>query len=107
MEGAHLVSAPVLDARGITLRRGTREILRGVYLRVNRGELVALMGLSGGGKTTFLRAVAGLDTFDAGTLSVDGVSLQAGGSSPLSFASRATSPFIQFATFFAASGEAP
>ena len=79
MEGAHLVSGPVLDARGITLRRGSREVLRGVDLRVERGELVALMGLSGGGKTTFLRAVAGLEAFDAGALSVDGVSLQAGG----------------------------
>jgi len=79
VEGAHLVSGVVLDARGITLRRGAREVLRGVDLRVGRGELVALMGLSGGGKTTFLRAVAGLEAFDAGTLSVDGVSLQPGG----------------------------
>ena len=73
------MSATVLEARGITLRRGSRDILRGVDLRVGRGELVALMGLSGGGKTTFLRAVAGLEAFDAGTLSVDGVTLTAGG----------------------------
>jgi ABC-type polar amino acid transport system ATPase subunit len=73
------MSGPVLDARGITLRRGSREILSGVDLHVGRGELVALMGLSGGGKTTFLRAVAGLEAFDAGTLSVDGVTLTAGG----------------------------
>ncbi|MCU0252584.1 MAG: ATP-binding cassette domain-containing protein [Vicinamibacterales bacterium] len=76
------MSGPVLDARGIALRRGSREVLRGVDLRVGRGELVALMGLSGGGKTTFLRAVAGLEAFDAGTLSVDGVSLQPGGLPP-------------------------
>jgi ABC-type polar amino acid transport system ATPase subunit len=36
------------------------------------------MGLSGGGKTTFLRAVAGLEAFDGGALSVDGVQLQPG-----------------------------
>jgi ABC-type polar amino acid transport system ATPase subunit len=76
------MSGLVLDARGITLRRGSREVLRGVDLRVGRGELVALMGLSGGGKTTFLRAVAGLEAFDAGTLAVDGVSLQPGGPPP-------------------------
>jgi ABC-type polar amino acid transport system ATPase subunit len=72
------MSGPVLEARGVALRRGARDVLRGVDLRVGRGERVALMGLSGGGKTTFLRAVAGLEAFDAGTLSVDGVSLPAG-----------------------------
>jgi ABC-type polar amino acid transport system ATPase subunit len=73
------MSGLVLEARGVTLRRGSREVLRGVDLQVRRGELVALMGLSGGGKTTFLRAVAGLEAFDAGTLSVGGVTLKAGG----------------------------
>ena len=79
MEGAHVMSGPVLEARGVTLRRGSRDVLRGVDLHVGRGELVALMGLSGGGKTTFLRVVAGLEPFDSGTLAVDGVSLSAGG----------------------------
>jgi ABC-type polar amino acid transport system ATPase subunit len=73
------MSGTVLEARGITLRRGSRDVLRGVDLQVGRGELVALMGLSGGGKTTFLRAVAGLEAFDSGALTVDGVSLLAGG----------------------------
>jgi len=78
VEGAHAMSGLVLEASGVALRRGSRDVLRGVDLQVGRGELVALMGLSGGGKTTFLRAVAGLDAFDAGTLTVDGVSLPAG-----------------------------
>ena len=82
MEGAHLVSGLVLEARGVTLRRGAREVLRGVDLDVRRGELVAMMGLSGGGKTTFLRAVAGLEPFDGGTLSVDGVRLTAPAAPP-------------------------
>ena len=72
------MSTLLLDARGVQLRRGTREVLCGVDLRVGPGELVALMGLSGGGKTTFLRAVAGLEIFDSGVLAVDGVELPAG-----------------------------
>lgn len=53
-------------------------MLRGVNLEVTRGELVALMGLSGGGKTTVLRAVTALEAFDGGTIEVGGVLLQAG-----------------------------
>jgi ABC-type polar amino acid transport system ATPase subunit len=61
---------------GLTLRRGEREVLRGVSLRAEPGELVALMGLSGGGKTTILRAVAALEPFDGGTIDVGGVALR-------------------------------
>jgi polar amino acid transport system ATP-binding protein len=61
----------VLIIEGLRLRRGSREVLRGVHLRVRRGEILALMGLSGGGKTTVLRCVAGLETFDAGSISID------------------------------------
>ena len=55
-----------LNARGIHLKRGSREILRGVNLHADAGEVVALMGLSGSGKTTMLRVIAGLEPADAG-----------------------------------------
>ena len=58
-----------LDARGLHLKRGTREILRGVNLHADAGEVVALMGLSGSGKTTVLRVIAGLEDRDAGEVS--------------------------------------
>jgi ABC-type polar amino acid transport system ATPase subunit len=78
VEGANGVDAVLLRSRGVQLRRGAREVLRGVDLDVPRGQFVALMGLSGGGKTTFLRAVAGLEAFHQGQLLVDGVELQPG-----------------------------
>ncbi|HYO74950.1 MAG TPA: ATP-binding cassette domain-containing protein, partial [Thermoanaerobaculia bacterium] len=53
-------------------------ILRGVNISVARGELVALMGLSGGGKTTVLRAIAALETFEGGSIDIDGVVLRPG-----------------------------
>lgn len=68
----------ILTLDDLRLNRGTREVLRGVSLRVDRGELVALMGLSGGGKTTVLRAITALERFDGGTIEVDGVRLEAG-----------------------------
>jgi ABC-type polar amino acid transport system ATPase subunit len=76
------IGMSVLAIDGLRLRRGTREVLRGVSIRVEAGELVALMGLSGGGKTTILRAIAALETFDAGTIDVGGVVLRAGQAPP-------------------------
>ena len=58
-----------LSVRGLHLKRGAREILRGVDLQADKGELVALMGLSGSGKTTILRVIAGLEPADAGEVS--------------------------------------
>jgi ABC-type polar amino acid transport system ATPase subunit len=77
MEVADAMNA-VLVISDLRLRRGAREILTGVELSAGRGELVALMGLSGAGKSTILRAVAGLEPFDAGSLQVDNVTLAAG-----------------------------
>ncbi len=68
----------ILEVRDLRLKRGAREILRGVNLRAERGEIVALMGLSGGGKTTVLRAVTALEPFDAGSIDVGGVVLRSG-----------------------------
>jgi ABC-type polar amino acid transport system ATPase subunit len=71
------MSAPV-RVDSLRLARGKREILRGVSFAAERGELVALMGLSGGGKTTILRSIAALETFNAGTIGVGDVTLQPG-----------------------------
>lgn len=49
--------------------------LRGVSLRIRRGQFVALMGPSGCGKTTLLNLMGAIDTPSRGTLSVDGVAL--------------------------------
>jgi len=53
-------------------RLGSNEILKGVSLAIEKGEVVALLGRSGSGKTTLLRSVAGLETPDAGRISLGG-----------------------------------
>jgi ABC-type polar amino acid transport system ATPase subunit len=67
-----------LSLHDVQLRRGSRAILAGVTFRVRAGEIIAVMGQSGSGKTTMLRAIAGLETFDAGAIDVNGVQLAAG-----------------------------
>ncbi|KJQ54118.1 amino acid ABC transporter ATP-binding protein [Microbacterium sp. SA39] len=63
---------PLLTARGIRKSFGHNEVLRGIDLTLHRGEVVVLIGPSGSGKTTVLRALNGLETPDAGTITVDG-----------------------------------
>src|ERR1700735_3851084 len=53
-----------IDARRVTKTFGTYPALRDVSLRVDDGELIALLGPSGSGKTTLLRIIAGLDSPD-------------------------------------------
>jgi len=65
--------SPVMEVRDLRLKRGSRDILCGVNIAVARGEMLALMGLSGSGKTTILRTVAGLEGFHGGDVLVDGV----------------------------------
>ncbi|HVO51649.1 MAG TPA: ATP-binding cassette domain-containing protein [Thermoanaerobaculia bacterium] len=71
-------ASPFLTVDGLRLARGATEVLKGVTLSVSKGELVALMGLSGGGKTTVLRTVVGLEGFEAGSVNVDRVALSPG-----------------------------
>jgi ABC-type polar amino acid transport system ATPase subunit len=63
---------------GVTLSRGGRPIVTGVSIDARPGELIVLRGVSGSGKTTILRAMAGLDPFDEGTIQVGEARLEGG-----------------------------
>ncbi len=60
----------VLDVRSLEVRRGGRTIVAGVSFGASRGEIVALMGASGAGKSTILRVIAGLDPIVAGSVTI-------------------------------------
>ena len=63
---------PIVEIAGLRKRYGTNEVLKGIDLAVQRGEVIAIIGKSGSGKSTLLRCVNGLETFDEGSLAVDG-----------------------------------
>ena len=56
----------MIEVRGLVKRHGGLEVLRGVSLSVARGEVAVVIGPSGGGKSTFLRCLNGLESFQAG-----------------------------------------
>jgi polar amino acid transport system ATP-binding protein len=66
------MSALMVKAEGVRKRFGRLEVLKGVSLEVETGEVVCMIGPSGSGKSTFLRCINHLEKIDAGRLSVDG-----------------------------------
>ena len=62
----------VVEIDGVTKRFGETPALDGVSLRIEEGELFALLGPSGSGKTTLLRAIAGFVDPEAGAIRIDG-----------------------------------
>jgi ABC-2 type transport system ATP-binding protein len=63
---------PAVDITGLTVRRGNKLVLDGISTQIAEGSLTALLGPSGGGKTTFLRAIVGVQRIQSGTVTVLG-----------------------------------
>jgi ABC-type Fe3+/spermidine/putrescine transport system ATPase subunit len=73
------MSNPFLQLIEITKRLGDSKVVDGVSLDVAEGEVLALLGASGSGKTTTLRLIAGLETPDAGEIWIAGQKVAEGG----------------------------
>lgn len=65
----------MISAQAIHKAFGGNEVLRGVSLDLQRGEVVAVIGPSGSGKSTFLRCLNHLETIDRGTILIEGQTL--------------------------------
>ena len=62
----------MLEAKNVRKSFDGREVLRGIDLQVEKGDVIAILGPSGSGKTTFLRCLNFLERADAGELTFDG-----------------------------------
>lgn len=62
----------MLELRNINKSFGNRQIITDLNLQVEDGSILCIVGESGGGKTTLLRCISGLETIDSGQLLVDG-----------------------------------
>ena len=61
-----------ISAKNIWKKFNNLEVLKGIDLEVNEGEVVAVIGPSGGGKSTLLRCLNKLETVDKGSITIDG-----------------------------------
>lgn len=67
-------AVPYLEASAVRKSYRRHEVLKGVALTVHKGDVVAILGPSGGGKSTFLRCINRLEDFDHGFILIDGQS---------------------------------
>ncbi|MDY6318119.1 MAG: ABC transporter ATP-binding protein [Prevotella sp.] len=63
----------MIDVKNITKSFGSLQVLKGIDLHIDKGEVVSIVGPSGAGKTTLLQIIGTLDKPDEGTVVVDGI----------------------------------
>src|SRR5438477_5512389 len=64
-------SVPLITISDLHKRFGSLEVLKGIDLDIEAGEVIAIIGRSGSGKSTLLRCVNGLETYEGGRITVD------------------------------------
>ena len=65
-----LVNNSFIEIRNVKKNFGTNDVLKGIDIEINKGELICFLGPSGCGKTTLLRIIAGLETMNEGSIKV-------------------------------------
>lgn len=63
----------MIDIKNITKSFGSLEVLKGINLHIEKGEVVSIVGPSGAGKTTLLQIIGTLDKPDSGSVCIDGI----------------------------------
>lgn len=72
----YLWSVPIISASGLKKSYGSLQVLKGIDLSIEKGEIISIVGASGAGKTTLLTILGTLDKADEGSLQMNGVELR-------------------------------
>ncbi len=64
---------PIVIAKNVQKRFGDLEVLKGISITVNKGEVICIIGPSGSGKSTFIRCINALNSIEGGSISVKGI----------------------------------
>jgi ABC-type polar amino acid transport system ATPase subunit len=93
----------MIQVANLVKEYGTHRVLDGVSVTINRGEVTAVVGPSGSGKSTFIRCLNGLETFQGGSVTLDGLTLAPDAKTPkatlLALRRKAGMVFQQFHLF--------
>ena len=92
--------APLIQLEDVHFGYGERPVLEGVSLKIPKGKVTALMGASGGGKTTVLRLIGGQYRANAGRVLFDETDIGASGREALYLARRRMGMLFQFGALF-------
>jgi glutamate/aspartate transport system ATP-binding protein len=91
--------APMIVLENVGKRYGAFQVLEDCTTTVRQGEVVVLCGRSGSGKSTLLKCINGLESFDSGRITVDGVEVGAAGTDLPALRSRIGMVFQSFELF--------
>jgi len=94
------ISDALVELREVFFGYGEREVLSGISLRVPRGKITAIMGASGGGKTTVLRLIGGQQRAQRGAVLFDGKDIGAMDTAALYRARRRMGMLFQYGALF-------
>ena len=78
---------------------GTNEVVKGIDVSVSKGEVVCIIGPSGSGKSTILRCINGLETYNSGQITIDGIPVNANDKSIVLIREQVSMVFQKFNLF--------
>ena len=89
----------MIELRDVHKRFGSLEVLKGIAARVEKSEVVCIIGPSGSGKSTILRCINGLESYDAGDIFVEGARVDSRAPSIVAIRTQVSMVFQRFNLF--------
>jgi polar amino acid transport system ATP-binding protein len=89
----------MIELRDVHKRFGSHEVLKGITASVTKGEVVCIIGPSGSGKSTILRCINGLESYEAGDISIEGARVDRNVASIVAIRTQVSMVFQRFNLF--------